>query len=212
MNSWSEWDAVRHHMYADIYKALQLHSWPTSRQLVVEIGASEPTTPVLRMMATLQQERMLQLDLVARNYPEVDIQKLCYWNGELDMLVADQVLEHVPKVWEASYEVWRTLRTGGVAVIASPFMFPIHSCPSDYWRMTLDAYGVLFPDRHWRTLTSGQWGSKEIMQWAYNDQKVRGFVGDWVPVNKAIQEVPNFESTITDGQYPVVVWWVGEKL
>lgn len=47
-----------------------------------------------------------------------------------------ETFEHVFEVRRAFDEVFRILRPGGVFVLTSPFHFPIHGYPDDYWRIT----------------------------------------------------------------------------
>lgn len=52
-----------------------------------------------------------------------DLMRLGYGDGELDGLVHNDVLEHVPDVARALSEMWRVLRPGGSAVFTMPW-FP----------------------------------------------------------------------------------------
>jgi SAM-dependent methyltransferase len=212
MKSWDEIDAFRHWMYEDIWFTLKNYNFDNGGQnYLFEVGSREPTTPVINMMAQLAKERQQSWEFSAREYPFVDIHNLCFMNGELDMIIADQVLEHVAKPWIGANEMWRVLRQGGVAVCASPFLLHIHPNPDDYWRMSKSAYKVLFPEEKWTTLTLGQWGTKEIIQWAFNDKYVKGFAGNWIHIERAEEEIPGFMTEKDDGQFPLVVWWVGVK-
>ncbi len=47
-----------------------------------------------------------------------------------------ETFEHVFEVRRAFDEVFRILKPGGVFVLTSPFYFPIHSYPDDYWRIS----------------------------------------------------------------------------
>ncbi len=52
-------------------------------------------------------------------------------------------VEHVQYFWQASQEVYRVLKPGGIAVFTSVMYFPIHAYPSDYWRFTPEGFRVL---------------------------------------------------------------------
>ncbi len=54
--------------------------------------------------------------------------------------------EHVPRFWRGFDEIYRVLRPDGVLFVSCPFYFHIHSYPSDYWRFTPEALGVLLED------------------------------------------------------------------
>ena len=76
---------------------------------------------------------------VAPNAPEVDIQNLsAYPADEFDLVVLDEILEHVPRPWVAVEEVRRILKPGGCLITSSPFLIAEHRMPKDYWRFTKD--------------------------------------------------------------------------
>lgn len=77
-------------------------------------------------------------------YPDVDIMSMPYEDNTFDYVIADQVLEHVRKPWIAVEEVRRVLKPGGLSVVTSVLMFPVHGVPEDYWRFTPDGLKVLF--------------------------------------------------------------------
>lgn len=55
------------------------------------------------------------------------------------------VLEHVQNPFAVTQEVARVLKAGGFVLVASPFMYPVHSSPSDYFRFTDEGLRQLFP-------------------------------------------------------------------
>ncbi|MDI6603123.1 MAG: methyltransferase domain-containing protein [Patescibacteria group bacterium] len=55
------------------------------------------------------------------------------------VLILD-TLEHVEFPRKAMEEVYRILKPNGFTVISSVMNFPIHDCPSDYWRFTPQAF------------------------------------------------------------------------
>jgi hypothetical protein len=55
-------------------------------------------------------------------------------------------IEHVREPWTALSEVARCVKPGGLVVMTSVFLFPIHACPNDYWRFTGPAMSVLLKD------------------------------------------------------------------
>jgi SAM-dependent methyltransferase len=65
-----------------------------------------------------------------------DVEMLPQPAGSVGTVIAVSTLEHVPRFWRGFEEIYRVLRSNGVALIACPFYFYIHSFPSDYWRFT----------------------------------------------------------------------------
>lgn len=59
--------------------------------------------------------------------------------GKFDLILCTEVLEHVAD-WFTAFRNFRALlRPGGCVVITSPFLWPLHEEPYDFWRPTLHA-------------------------------------------------------------------------
>ena len=65
-----------------------------------------------------------------------------------DFVICTDVLEHVPRPWEAVRELYAVLSPGGTLLLTTPFNFRLHDNEQvrDYWRMTADGLGVLLRD------------------------------------------------------------------
>jgi SAM-dependent methyltransferase len=89
-----------------------------------------------------------QADLeVAPNFPEVDIQDLKnYSDKTYDVVILDQILEHIPNPEKAVREVMRVLKPEGVCICITPFLIKIHGYPDDYFRYTDRGLKRLFSD------------------------------------------------------------------
>jgi SAM-dependent methyltransferase len=57
-------------------------------------------------------------------------------DGACDLVLCTEVLEHVPDPARALAEVGRILRPGGVAIVTTPFLYPLHEEPWDFQRLT----------------------------------------------------------------------------
>lgn len=75
-----------------------------------------------------------------------DITKTTFEDESWDVIVCVQTLEHIPNLFDVSPETSRILKKGGFLIIDSPWMYPYHGEPQfgDYWRLTKDAFKVLF--------------------------------------------------------------------
>ena len=60
--------------------------------------------------------------------------------GSFDMVMATQLLEHVPNPSAVINEMARVCKHGGAVVISVPFVYPEHEEPFDYFRFT--RYGI----------------------------------------------------------------------
>jgi SAM-dependent methyltransferase len=84
---------------------------------------------------------------IAPNFPEVDIQNLIgYVDNSYDIVVIDNVLEHVIDPKRAVSEIFRILKASGVCICLTPFLIRIHGYPKDYWRFTASGLKVVFAD------------------------------------------------------------------
>lgn len=57
-------------------------------------------------------------------------------DNEFDLVIAQEVLEHVKNPRKAVEEVFRVLKKDGYFYMQLPFIIGFHPCPNDYWRFT----------------------------------------------------------------------------
>jgi SAM-dependent methyltransferase len=85
-----------------------------------------------------------------REGPGVDrvgsVEDLPFEDGAFGTVLAMSTFEHVRRFWRGFAEVKRVLRRDGAFFLSCPFHFKIHAYPSDYWRFTPEAFGVLLED------------------------------------------------------------------
>lgn len=92
--------------------------------------------------------RVTNVDLFA--YPGVDI--VCSIDAvplpdiSVDGIVIDKVMEHVYNPPAVVKEISRLLKPGGTVYLATPFLYPFHSSPSDFSRWTLPGLVALLGD------------------------------------------------------------------
>ena len=53
-----------------------------------------------------------------------------------DLIICTNVLEHIPDPHRAVNEMHRALKRGGELFLVTPFLFPIHDPPHDFYRYT----------------------------------------------------------------------------
>jgi SAM-dependent methyltransferase len=69
-----------------------------------------------------------------------DAQALGIRDGSFDVVLCTEVLEHLPEPQRAIDEMFRVLVPGGLLLLTTRFLFPIHDAPHDYFRFT--KYGL----------------------------------------------------------------------
>ena len=57
-------------------------------------------------------------------------------DGKFDLVIAQEVLEHVNEPFKAIEEISRVLKKSGYFYLQLPFIIGYHPCPNDYWRFT----------------------------------------------------------------------------
>lgn len=83
------------------------------------------------------------MDPVETYHPDIvgDIMHMPIPDASYDAVVCLAVLEHVPRPWDAMYEMIRILKPGGSILLYVPFLYPYHAMPGyygDYFRFTED--------------------------------------------------------------------------
>lgn len=65
-----------------------------------------------------------------------DVQYLKYNDNSFNFIICNNVFEHLNNPRKAAKEIFRCLRKNGKAIIVTPFLFPIHDEPFDFFRYT----------------------------------------------------------------------------
>ena len=75
---------------------------------------------------------------------------------QYDVVVAQEVIEHVADPTTALAEISRVLKPGGMVYLQVPFMIGYHPCPNDYWRFTEQGLLILLKRGGFLPEASGQ--------------------------------------------------------
>jgi SAM-dependent methyltransferase len=74
------------------------------------------------------------------NYPEFDICAPVADPGKFDVVICEQVLEHVVDPWTAAANLRELTVPGGHVIVSTPFLIKVHEFAlfglEDYWRFT----------------------------------------------------------------------------
>ena len=127
------------------------------------------------------------------DFPEFDICK-DRLEERFDLIIAEQVFEHVPYPYRAARNVLAMLKPGGRFLIATPFLVKIHACPMDCSRWTETGLRHLLEDCGFplETIRTGSWGNRRCVKANLRSR--------W-PVY-----VPGLHSLRNDPEYPIQVW------
>ena len=129
----------------------------------------------------------------AVGFPDYDVCAGPLEESAYDIVIAEQVLEHLLSPRTAVENVRRMLRPDGVFLVTTPFLVRVHGAPVDCSRWTelgllnLLAEGGFDAER----TTTGSWGNRACVT-ANFERWV-----EWVPLWHSLRNEPDF---------PVVVW------
>jgi hypothetical protein len=117
---------------------------------------------------------------------------------KFDIIIAEQVFEHVLWPYRAVRNVFQMLNSSGAFLVTTPFLVRIHGHPIDCSRWTelgmrhLLAEGGFDIDR----ITTGSWGNRTC---------VRSNLLRWTPYNRWLHSLRN------EADYPLQVWALARK-
>jgi SAM-dependent methyltransferase len=152
---------------------------------------------VLEISGGPQWRRAFQFrSYVETQYPDFDICSQTL-DRQFDLIIADQVFEHLPWPNRAGRNVFQMLRSGGTFVIATPFLVRVHKVPIDCSRWTEQGLSYLLQECGFleENIKTDSWGNRACLK--ANLKKWRSY--GWF---RSLQNEPN---------YPVMVWAFAHK-
>lgn len=134
----------------------------------------------------------------AVEYPDFDITRDVL-TRRFDVVMADQVIEHLAQPVAAVRNVRTLLKMGGTAVISTPFLFRVHARPHDYYRWTAAGLRQL--------LLEGGFADEEIRvdSWG-NKACAKAHIGG------PIRDYAWGRDLRNDPEYPLIVWAFAKRL
>ena len=89
------------------------------------------------------------VDIDESKRPDIigDAHNLPCGDNEFDVVLCTEVLEHLHSPHIAISEMRRVLKVGGMLILTTRFIYPIHDGPHDYFRFT--KYGLRYLFRDW---------------------------------------------------------------
>lgn len=137
-------------------------------------------------------------------YPEYDVCEAPFEeNGKtlkFDLILANQVWEHLDRPYRATQNVRRMLKKGGHFWIAVPFFIPFHAAPNDCSRWSARGLTNLLveagfdPDH----IKADQWGNRNAA--------LRNMEDSWPPAYDADRDPLD-----NDPEMPICAWALAQK-
>jgi SAM-dependent methyltransferase len=133
------------------------------------------------------------------NFPDYDICAGPLAREKFDVVIAEQVFEHVLRPDLAATHVFQMLRPGGYFVISTPFLLKVHGAPSDLYRWTEHGMRQLLESTGFAATSVGSWGNRECL------------FADMTPGLAWTIYVPELHSLHNEPQFAIVVWAFAKK-
>jgi len=126
-------------------------------------------------------------------FPDYDVCGAPLAEGPWDLIIAEQVLEHVERPWAAVRNVHSMLTPGGYFVVSTPFLIRVHGFPGDHSRWTEQGLRQLLVEGGFddANITTNAWGNRACVRANFMNFR------EWIPWWHSLRNEPNF---------PVVVW------
>lgn len=131
------------------------------------------------------------------DFPEFDI---C---GEplkerYDLIIAEQVFEHLLRPYRAGCNVWTMLKPGGVFLVTTPFLLKVHPCPVDCTRWTETGMRYFLAECGFplEGIQTDSWGSRAVVKANFQRWQI---YQSWR------------HSLRNEAEFPIVVWATAKK-
>lgn len=142
-------------------------------------------------------------EVVDAIYPDENLLGLSFPDESFDVVVSDQVLEHIDgNPQRAVDESFRVVGPGGLVVHTTCFMNPIHLAAGDFWRFTPQALERLC-EPSGEIVASGGWGNRWALLLAPRIRTVPVPTQRWHPLRRLAER--------NDPYWPIVTWVVARR-
>jgi SAM-dependent methyltransferase len=101
---------------------------------------------------------------VSLDFPEFDLCAPLEGERTFDVVICEQVLEHVPDPWAAAANLRRLCAPGGLVIVSTPFLVKVHELPFymlDYWRFTPRGLRELLERAGLEVEAVDSWGNRQ---------------------------------------------------
>ena len=127
--------------------------------LILDVGG-EKLNPRGKSRPESDLARTYYINISLENRPDLigDALRLPVRAASVDCVICCEVLEHIPEPAVCCNEMFRVLKPGGTLIISTPFMFPIHADPHDFYRYSPDGLRYLCREfQEFKTVPMGGW-------------------------------------------------------
>jgi SAM-dependent methyltransferase len=105
-------------------------------------------------------------------YPEFDLCAPLSVDRRFDVVICEQVLEHVPDPCAAAANLRGLCAPGGHVIVSTPFLVRVHELAlflmRDYWRFTPRGLEILLKRAGLEVVAMGSWGNRQCVIGNFN--------------------------------------------
>lgn len=130
------------------------------------------------------------------DYPEFDVCKDVL-DRQFDIVIADQVWEHLLYPYRATRNVLAMLRPGGHFLVTTPFLIRVHAVPHDCTRWTETGMRYFLTECGFEeaSIVTGSWGNRSAVKANLNRWARAGWRN----------------TRLNEPDFPIVVWALARK-
>jgi SAM-dependent methyltransferase len=112
-----------------------------------------------------------------------------------DIVICEQVLEHVSDPIMAMRNLVRLVKPGGTVIVSTPFLVRLHPHPNDYWRFTPQGLEALMNTGGLERIQVESWGNRRCIKANFRR---------WTPMKP-------WHSRANEPEFPIQVWASGVR-
>jgi SAM-dependent methyltransferase len=158
-----------------------------------------PRIDALEISGAGSRDRYNFRSYTATQYPDYDVCAEPLGREQFDLVIAEQVFEHITRPDRAAANIYQMLRPGGIFIISTPFLLKIHAAPLDLYRWTEQGIRQLLQVAEFNVLATSSWGNLSCL------------IADMTPDLRWTLYDPARHSLHNEPQFPIVIWAFGQK-
>ena len=134
------------------------------------------------------------------NYPEFDICGNINLDKKFDLIIADNVWEHLKYPYRATRNVFKMLKPNGYFLVITPFLIKIHNVPIDCSRWTEDGMRYFLNEAGFNleNIITNSWGNKKCAKLDLREDPT------WTRIGL-------FRNMKNNKMFPLQVWALAKK-
>lgn len=105
---------------------------------ILNIGSGGDVELMVKNALQAKKITLHSMDIDPERRPDIvaDVCSMPFQDGQYDVVLLMEVLEHVKEPFVAIDEIYRVLKAKGKLIMSTPFIYAIHANPHDYYRYT----------------------------------------------------------------------------